>query len=111
MLQAELFCAQIETATKESDRREEQDELLLKISQCRGALAQLQKHYDEEDLTIDNATACADFRHLVMCLMWVAFRAGRSVDFKLFRKLVQVESGFTYLLINRYGKADVRRSQ
>ena len=111
MLQAELFCAQIETATKESARSSEGDELLLKISQCRGALAQLQKHYEEESLTIENATACAVFRHLVMCLMWVGFRAGSSVDFKLFRKLIQIESGFTYLLINRTGKADVRGSE
>ena len=111
MLHAELFCAQIETATKKSARCEEQDELLLKIGQCRGALAQLQTHYDEESLTIDNATVCADFRHLVMGLMWVAFRARESVDFKLFRKLVQIESNFTYLLINRNSRANVRKSQ
>jgi hypothetical protein len=35
-----------------------------------------------------------------MSLLWVAFRAGSLVDFKLFRKLVQIESGFTYLFIN-----------
>ncbi len=39
-----------------------------------------------------------------MSLLWVAFRAGTRVDFKLFRKLIQIESGFTYLLINEADK-------
>jgi hypothetical protein len=73
----------------------------LKISQCRGALTQLQAKFENDKLTIDDALVCADFRTLVMSLLWVNFAGRLLIDFKLFRKLVQIESGFTYLLIGR----------
>jgi hypothetical protein len=106
MLHAEMFCAQIEGRAQDRPRNSEQDELRLKIGQCRGALAQLQTYHDADTLQISNPSVRADFRSLVMSLLWVAFRAGSLVDFKLFRKLVQIESGFTYLLINEAGKKD-----
>ncbi len=34
-----------------------------------------------------------------MAILWVSFRSRRTMDFKLFRMVVQIESGFTYLLI------------
>ncbi len=101
MLQAELFCAQVEAAGKKVLSVPEVHTLLLKISQCRGALNQLQTKYDSDELTIDDALVCADFRTLVMSLLWVQFLARQFIDFRLFRKLVQIESGFTYLLIGR----------
>lgn len=105
MLQAEVFCSQIEARAQDSPQTAEQDELRLKISQCRGALAELQSRHDVDKLMISNPWVRADFRSLVMSLLWVAFRAGPLIDSKLFRKLVQIESGFTYLLITRrHGK-------
>ena len=104
MLQAEMFCGRIEAGAQDRPKGPDQDELRLKISQCRSALRQLQNYHDEDKLTISNAAVRADSRSLVMSLLWVAFRAGALVDFKLFRKLVQIESGFTYLLINEAGK-------
>lgn len=101
MLQAEVFCAEIESRANDRGRAPVQDDLRLKLSLCRGALSQLQSCYDDDSLTIANPSVKADFRMLVMSLLWVSFRAGLLVDFKLFRKLVQIESGFTYLLINR----------
>src|ERR1700754_2405765 len=100
MLQAELFCGQIEKLGKQKLPLSEMCELLLKISQCRGALTQLQTKFENDELTIDDASVCADFRVLVMSLLWVHFIARQFVDFKSFRKLVQIESGFTYLLIS-----------
>ena len=100
MLQAEVFCTRIEAAAIGRLRKADNDELRLKISQCRGALGTLQGYYEANKLTIDSPAVCANFRQLVMSLLWVTFRAGSIVDRRLFRKLVQIESGFTYLLIN-----------
>ena len=107
MLQAEVFCAQVEGRLKTTEATFNGEELRLKISQCRGALLRLQEFYDDEKLTITNSSVRADFRHLVMALLWVGFRGGLLVDFKLFRKLVQIESGFTYLLLRELGKSSL----
>jgi hypothetical protein len=104
MLQAEVFCTQIEERAQDSPKTAEQEELRLKISQCRGALAELQSWHDVNKLMISNPWVRADFRNLVISLLWVVFRGGPLVDFKLFRKLVQIESGFTYLLVNVAGR-------
>lgn len=100
MLQAEVFCAEIESRLQDTSQTVLKDDLRLKISQCRGALLPLQSCYDDDKLMISNPAVRADFRTLVMSLLWTVFRAGPLVDFKLFRKLVQIESGFTFLLIN-----------
>ncbi len=48
MLQAEVFCATIEGRVKDRPASVEADDLRLKISQCRGALSQLQIQHDED---------------------------------------------------------------
>ena len=102
MLQAEVFCSQVEAAaSKRSLPGSEMEDLRLKISQCRGALAELQGKYESDQLTLANPGACADFRNLVISLLWVNYLAGSAVDRRLYRKLVQIESTFTYLLITR----------
>jgi|KBSMisStaDraftv2_1062788.scaffolds.fasta_scaffold989398_1 hypothetical protein len=106
MLQAELFCSQIERLGKKKLPLSEVHALLLKISQCRGALTQLQAKFENDELTIEDPLVCADFRTLVMSLLWVHFFARKFTDFKLFRRLVQIESGFTYLLAGRKNRSD-----
>ena len=101
MLHAEVYCGEIENLAKNLVTTSNSDELRLKISQCQGALSQLQSYYDENSLSIHDPRVAASFRSLVMSLLWVTFRAGSLVDYKLFRKIVQIESGFTYLLISR----------
>ena len=101
MLQADLFCNQTEAAAKKKLPAAEMKELRLKISQCRGALAELQEKYENDQLSIANTAVCADFRNLLISLQWAGFLARGSLDRRLFRKLVQIESGFTYLLITR----------
>jgi len=59
-----------------------------------------------DELTIEDPLVCADFRTLVMSLLWVHFFARKFTDFKLFRRLVQIESGFTYLLAGRKNRSD-----
>ena len=101
MLGAEQFCSKIEAAAQDLAPTPEQERLRLKINECRTLLAQLQIMFDEDKLTIENASARADFRHLLMALLWVAFGARRVIDYKVFRQLVMIESSFTYLLISR----------
>jgi hypothetical protein len=98
MLHADQFCSKIEAAMKDVAPSPEQEELRTKLGQCRAQLAYLQKVYEEDKLKIENPAVRADFRHLVMALMWIAFYARTAIDFKLFRMLVMIESGFTYLL-------------
>ena len=98
MLHADQFCSRVEAATKDVAPSPEEKELRTKLGQCRAQLTYLQKVYDEDKLNIENPAVRADFRHLVMALMWIAFYARTAIDFKLFRMLVMIESSFTYLL-------------
>ena len=98
MLHADQFCSGVEAATKDVAPNSEDTELRTKIGQCRAQLTYLQNVFDDDKLNIENPAVRADFRHLVMALMWIAFYARTAIDFKLFRMLVMIESGFTYLL-------------
>jgi hypothetical protein len=101
MLCADQFCSKIESVAQDLAPSREQEELRLKVAQCRMVLGQLQRFYDENKLTVENASVRADVRHLVTALLWIAFHARNQIDFRLFRKLVMIESSFTYLLISR----------
>ena len=102
LFHAEQFCLRIETAVADSaPAPDEDEELRLKIAQCRGLLALLQKAFEEDELRIENPSVRGNFRSLVLALMWVAFRARRALDHRLFRMLILIESGFTHLLITR----------
>lgn len=104
MLHAQLFCSRGSwcQATAEVARTRG---TAAEISQCRGALAQLQTRFEDDELSIRSRSVAADFRHLVMGLLWVSFQTGSIVDRRLFRKLIQIESGFTYLLSAHIGGA------
>lgn len=101
LLAADQFCSQVEVAARGNPTNAEKNELRAKIGQCRTQLAHLQNVFDEHNLYIESASARADVRHLVMLLMWVAFHARSVIDYKLFRRLVVIESTFTYLLVTR----------
>ena len=104
MLHAEQFCSRVEEATKDVAPIAEHGELRIKIGQIRNQLAQLQEIFDDDKLSIENPRVRADFRQLVMALLWVAFYARTAIDFRIFRMLVRIESGFTYLLVTRKGR-------
>jgi hypothetical protein len=101
MLHAEQFCSKVEEATKDVAPIAEQGELRLKIGQIRNQLASLQELFNEGELNVENPTVRADFRQLVIALLWVAFYARSAIDFKIYRMLVRIEAGFTYLLVSR----------
>ena len=98
MLHADQFCSKIEAAMNDVAPNPEQAELRTKIGQCRAQLAYLQNFFDENKLKIENPSVRVDFRQLVMALMWIAFYARTAIDFKTYRRLVMIESSFTYLL-------------
>lgn len=101
MLQSELFCSSVEARVQDMPPGLNVNELRLKIAHCRGTLSYLQQLYENEELRVDHGPTAAHLRQLVMSLMWVSFYGRQTVDFRLFRRLVQIESGFTYLLIDR----------
>jgi hypothetical protein len=101
MLHAEQFCSKVEDATKDVAPISEEKELRAKIGQCRTQLAYLQEIFNDGKLSVENPAVRADFRQLIIALLWVAFYARRVIDFRIFRMLVRIESGFTYLLVSR----------
>ena len=101
LLQADLFCNRVEALARSQLSRSDLDALRLKISQCRGILTHLQQLYENDTLAIRDPETCADFRNLVISLLWVNFLGRDLIDRKMFRKLVQIESSFTYALITR----------
>ncbi len=101
MLHADQFCSEVEALGKSMLSGEDQAELRLKISQCRGLLAELQTIFEEGQLNIENQSVRGHFRHLIMALLWSAFRFRHEIIFNSFRRLVRIESGFTYLLVVR----------
>ncbi len=100
MLQAEVLCSRLEAGAHDLPDSGGKSELRQKISECRGCLSQLQELYEDDRLTLDQAVVAATFRYMILCLMWVVFRARHQIDYKLFRKFVVIESSFTYLLIS-----------
>ena len=101
MLHAEQFCSKVEDAIEDVAPIAEQTELRLKIGQIRNQLACLQEAFNDDSLSMENPRVRAEFRHIVIALLWVAFYARTAIDFKIYRMLVRIESGFTYLLVSR----------
>jgi hypothetical protein len=101
MLHADQFCSKVEAATQDVAPNPEEKELRTKIGQCRNQLAYLQEVLSDGKLNIENPRVRADFRQLVMALLWISFYARSAMDFRIFRMLVMIESGFTYLLVSR----------
>lgn len=103
ILHADQFCASVETHATGASKREK-EELRLKIGQCRSLLAELQKRYNDDQLSIHSTFVRAQFRNLVMSLLWAAFYGRRFIDAKMFRMLVRIESGFTDLMVLETGR-------
>lgn len=101
MLHADQFCSHIEEVSKGIHSVADRAELRLKVSQCRGFLGELQTIFDNGHMNIKKAAVRGHFRHLIMSLLWAAFWARGVIDRKSFRRIVQIEAGFTYLLTSR----------
>lgn len=99
MLHADQFCSRIEVATKNFRKEPERKELRTRLGQCRVQLAHLQTAFEEDQLDLLKPSVRADFRVLIIALMWIAFYSRSAIDFRTYRMLVRIEASFTYLLI------------
>lgn len=100
MLHADQLCSKLADIGNKMTGPEQQ-ELRTKLGQCRNQISLLQELYNDDRLHIEMGTVRALFRTLVIGLMWSVFYAHAFVDFRIFRMLVRIEAGFTYLLIQR----------
>lgn len=103
MLRAEQICAVLQDVTSNLDRREERDELKLKIGQARNGIARLQSKFENDQLRITDRTVQAEFRVLVANLMWGVFYGRHEIDRRTYRLLVAIEFGLTGLLTREAG--------
>lgn len=99
---ADTFCSRIESL---SDDRvifaPDREELRLKVGQCRNALERLQHEFDADRLRIADASIRAEFRFVLLMLLWAAFYGRRVLDRDAFRHLLLVYAEFTNLLIRQ----------
>jgi hypothetical protein len=101
MLYATQFCLKVETLIADSAPNSERDEARLKLSQGRNILELLQTSFNDGKLDLGNPTVHAEFRVLIIHLLWAAFRVRDIIDLKTFRILVQLEAAFTFMLTQR----------
>lgn len=102
MFHAERFCSYIEVAALERGvPPADSDELRLKLGQCRNGLARLQSLFNEDKLSIDDASVRAEFRLVLLTLLWTVYYGRTVLDRKPFRHLLLVHAGFSDLLARR----------
>ena len=100
MLHAAQFCNQVETSSTLLEDKRDLEEFRLKLGQARNILERLQQAYNESALDIQNKGVLAEFRQLIIALLWISYYIRQHLDFRLFRRLVSIEAAFTYLLLS-----------
>jgi hypothetical protein len=100
MLHADQFCSKAEALSQRLPDNADLQELRLKLGQARNTLGRLQHAYNHSALETSSAAAMAEFRQLIIALLWAGYYVREHLDFRTFRMLVSVEAGFTYLLLD-----------
>src|SRR5215216_3441521 len=90
MLHAEQFCYKVEALSQDRAPTSDEKELRTKIGQVRNQLAYLQELFNGGKLNIENGRVRADFRQLVIALLWIAFYVRGAIDFRIYRMLVRI---------------------
>jgi hypothetical protein len=101
LLYAEQFCSAMHAASPSVHLQTDREELLLRISQSRGLIEQLQIAFNEEELDIGRATIREQSRVLLLTLHWAAYYGRTVIDRSAFKRLMQAEALFTRLLIGQ----------
>jgi hypothetical protein len=101
LLHSAQFCCKAEALSASLSEERELGEFRLKLGQARNILERLQEAYSGDALDLGNKQAIAEFRQLVITLLWIAFYIRQQLDFRTFRMVVSIEAGLTYLLITR----------
>jgi hypothetical protein len=100
---AEEFCTGVELALQDCAPLSDHDnkELHIKIGLCRNLIAYLRSLPDPG---IANPAVRNGLRSLITGMIWVAFYARPSINYRLYRKLVIVEALYTHILIEQIPK-------
>ena len=101
MLHADQFCSKVEEAIRMLLQSLNTRIYGSRLGKSEISSRSSRKILDDGKLSIENPRVRGEFRHIVIALLWVAFYARTAIDFKIFRMLVRIESGFTYLLVSR----------
>ena len=101
ILAADQFCSAVEARNKDVAPNLEEKELKAKLGLCRSQLAYLQNIFNEDRLKLDDPLVREGFRHLITAMLWIAFYCRTFIDFRLFRKVILIESIFANLLIHQ----------
>ena len=76
LLYAELFCAAMHSASPKIMIRSDRQELLLKVSQSRGLVEELQIAFNEDRLDMQTTAVREKLRCLVLALHWIGYYGG-----------------------------------
>src|SRR6476659_9929835 len=88
LLYADQFSSRVQARIKASMKGADLHESLLKISQFRGVLSDLQATFNDDALHMDNVVVCEKFRCLILLAHWIAFYGRGVVQHVDFRKLM-----------------------
>ncbi len=93
----------MESALQDSAPLSDHDnkELRTKLGLCRNLTAYVRSLADH---SVDNPAVRDGLRSLITAMIWVAFYARSSINYRLYRKLVTVEALFTSVLIEQIPK-------
>ena len=100
LLFADQFCLAIAAGSDDLTPGLERDELLLKLSQAREILSQLQEIFNTNRLEL-RTPRTASLLHALLCsLHWCAFYSRSVIDRSTFRRLMMVQAGFAGLVMS-----------
>jgi hypothetical protein len=100
MLHAAQFCSKTDALSARISDKKELDEFRLKLGQARNILERLQEAYNESVLDIKSKSLTAEFRQLIIVLLWMGYYTRQHLDLRLFRRLVSIEASFTHVLLS-----------
>ena len=102
LLYADQFSSTVHARVKAAVDSADRDESLLKISQFRSLLSDLQASFNDDALDIKDSVVCEKFRCLILLAHWIAFYGRGVIQRADFRKLMMLEAGFTRHLIDQF---------
>lgn len=103
LFHAERFCSEIQRFSLDIADPSDQREFHVKLGQCKNLQTRLQNAFNEDKLNLSDAEVRGEFRQMVIAALWITFYTRRLIDRRLYRMVVNVEAGFTFLLTQRIG--------
>ena len=84
MFHAQRFCSKVEDAVKDAAPISHEEDVRIKIGQCRNQFVHLQKLFEDDKLNIENPRVRAEFRQRVMAFLWISFLRTKRDRFQNF---------------------------